>query len=153
MPRPKQTVPRRRLDDTKKFYTDLVNAVNFLRDRKGKSFTAEAQSLLTLSATVRLGERWGSRYERTWECRAIPPFWVISLNSALCFSDSVSSFTNWPEGLPSPEKIPSHIPVQVQCDGFRCLAYKDVRDVWRDFRTGQPLGENVRPVDFGLRFE
>lgn len=28
----------------------------------------------------------------------------------------------------------------VQCDGFRCLAYKD-KDVWRDFQTGKELSE------------
>ena len=28
----------------------------------------------------------------------------------------------------------------VQCDGFRCLAYRD-KDVWRDFHTGKELAE------------
>lgn len=28
----------------------------------------------------------------------------------------------------------------VQCDGFRCLAYRD-KDVWRDFQTGEELPE------------
>jgi len=28
----------------------------------------------------------------------------------------------------------------VQCDGFRCLAYRD-QDVWRDFQTGKELPE------------
>jgi len=28
----------------------------------------------------------------------------------------------------------------VQCEGFRCLAYRD-NDVWRDFQTGKELPE------------
>ena len=28
----------------------------------------------------------------------------------------------------------------VQCEGFRCLAYRD-KDVWRDFQTGKELPE------------
>jgi len=28
----------------------------------------------------------------------------------------------------------------VQCDGFRCLAYRD-GDIWRDFQSGKPLPE------------
>ena len=34
----------------------------------------------------------------------------------------------------------------VQCDGFRCLAYRDV-DSWRDFQTGKELPE-VKNVVF-----
>jgi hypothetical protein len=34
----------------------------------------------------------------------------------------------------------------VQCDGFRCLAYRD-GEAWRDFQTGKPLPE-VKSVVF-----
>jgi len=34
----------------------------------------------------------------------------------------------------------------VQCEGFRCLAYRD-GDVWRDFQGGKPLPE-VKHVVF-----
>ena len=34
----------------------------------------------------------------------------------------------------------------VQCEGFRCLAYRDV-DTWRDFQTGKELPE-VKNVVF-----
>ena len=27
----------------------------------------------------------------------------------------------------------------VQCEGFRCLAYRDTDDRWRDLQTGQEL--------------
>jgi hypothetical protein len=34
----------------------------------------------------------------------------------------------------------------VQCDGFRCLAYRDA-EIWRDFQTGKELPE-VKNVVF-----
>lgn len=34
----------------------------------------------------------------------------------------------------------------VQCDGFRCLAYREA-DTWRDFQTGKELPE-VKTVIF-----
>ena len=34
----------------------------------------------------------------------------------------------------------------VQCDGFRCLAYREA-DIWRDFQTGKELPE-VKTVIF-----
>jgi len=34
----------------------------------------------------------------------------------------------------------------VQCDGFRCLAYRD-GEIWRDFQNGKPLPE-VKSVVF-----
>jgi hypothetical protein len=34
----------------------------------------------------------------------------------------------------------------VQCEGFRCLAYRDA-DIWRDFQTGKELPE-VKSVVF-----
>ena len=39
------------------------------------------------------------------------------------------------------------IPVQVQCDGFRCLAHRDEQGRWIDFHTGQPLKGDVEQVE------
>jgi hypothetical protein len=36
----------------------------------------------------------------------------------------------------------------VQCEGFRCLAYRDM-DVWRDFQTGKELPD-VKSVVFAF---
>jgi hypothetical protein len=36
----------------------------------------------------------------------------------------------------------------VQCDGFRCLAYRD-GDAWRDFQSGKPLPD-VKHVVFAF---
>lgn len=47
--------------------------------------------------------------------------------------------------------LPSLVPIQVRCEqclGFRCLAYKDAQDIWRDFKTGEALIGEVQPVDY-----
>ena len=47
--------------------------------------------------------------------------------------------------------LPSLVPIQVRCEqcfGFRCLAYKDAQDVWRDFKTGEALLGEVQPVEY-----
>jgi hypothetical protein len=44
-----------------------------------------------------------------------------------------------------PQSASKNIAV-VQCDGFRCLAYRDA-DIWRDFQTGKELPE-VKSVVF-----
>jgi hypothetical protein len=36
--------------------------------------------------------------------------------------------------------------VQVQCEGFRCLAYRDHEGRWIDFHTGKPLVGTVTVV-------
>jgi hypothetical protein len=46
---------------------------------------------------------------------------------------------------------PSLVPIQVRCEqcfGFRCLAYQDAEDIWRDFKTGAPLIGKVEPVEY-----
>lgn len=53
--------------------------------------------------------------------------------------------------LPASEKKEPHAGAiknlaVVQCDGFRCLAYRD-GEMWRDFQTGKPLPE-VKNVVF-----
>ncbi len=42
--------------------------------------------------------------------------------------------------------LPLAVPVQVQCDGFRCLAYRDSAGNWVDFHNGKPLDGKVRIV-------
>jgi hypothetical protein len=39
----------------------------------------------------------------------------------------------------------SGVPVQVQCDGFKCLAFRDKHGNWKDFFTREPL-----PVVLGV---
>lgn len=40
------------------------------------------------------------------------------------------------------------IPVQVQCDGFRCLAYREEQGRWIDFHTGQSLKGEVEEIGY-----
>jgi hypothetical protein len=46
--------------------------------------------------------------------------------------------------VPVQENKESHAAIKniavVQCDGFRCLAYRD-GEIWRDFQTGKELPE------------
>jgi len=44
--------------------------------------------------------------------------------------------------------LPLAIPVQVQCKGFRCLAYRDQTGTWIDYHTGKPLTGEVRPIEY-----
>jgi len=47
-----------------------------------------------------------------------------------------------------PEKQPGRtFPVQVQCEGFRCMAYKDENGHWIDYHSGKPLGGKIRAVE------
>lgn len=39
----------------------------------------------------------------------------------------------------------------VQCDGFRCMAYRDARNVWRDFHSGREL-TSVKEIVFTIPF-
>jgi len=43
-------------------------------------------------------------------------------------------------------KTVSKVPVQVQCEGYRCMAYRDETGAWIDFHTGQPIKGNVHAV-------
>jgi hypothetical protein len=40
------------------------------------------------------------------------------------------------------------VPVHVQCDGFRCLAYRDKNGVWVDYHNGKPLTGTVKVVEY-----
>jgi hypothetical protein len=48
----------------------------------------------------------------------------------------------------SPERRPTKgLPVQVQCEGFRCMAYQDENGNWIDSHTGKRLTGNVYQVE------
>jgi hypothetical protein len=38
-------------------------------------------------------------------------------------------------------------PVQVQFNGFRCLAYRDKNGTWREFKSGKVLAGNLRKIE------
>jgi hypothetical protein len=42
---------------------------------------------------------------------------------------------------------PLFVPVHVQCEGFRCLAYRDEQGNWIDFASGKPLSGAVRVIE------
>ena len=44
--------------------------------------------------------------------------------------------------------LPPAVPVQVQCEGFRCLAYRDQTGAWVDYHTGKPLVGEVRLIEY-----
>ena len=43
--------------------------------------------------------------------------------------------------------LPLAVPVQVQGEGFRCLAYRDRNGTWVDYHDGHPLKGSVKIVD------
>ena len=42
---------------------------------------------------------------------------------------------------------PLFVAVRVQCEGFRCLAYRDEQGNWFDFANGKPLNGTVRVIE------
>jgi hypothetical protein len=45
---------------------------------------------------------------------------------------------------------PPAVPVHVQCDGFRCLAYCDKNGAWVNYQDGKPLSGIVRVIEYNL---
>jgi hypothetical protein len=43
-------------------------------------------------------------------------------------------------------KTDSIMPVQVQCEGYRCMAYRNEIGAWIDFHTGKPIKGKVQEV-------
>ncbi|HWC58414.1 MAG TPA: hypothetical protein VHC44_01875 [Verrucomicrobiae bacterium] len=43
---------------------------------------------------------------------------------------------------------PPAVPVQVQCEGYRCLAYRDKNGTWINYHNGQPLKGTVKLVEY-----
>jgi hypothetical protein len=47
------------------------------------------------------------------------------------------------------DKRPSMaVPVQVQCEGYRCLAYRNESGAWVDYHNGQLLKGPIRIVEY-----
>jgi hypothetical protein len=47
------------------------------------------------------------------------------------------------------EKHPAlAVPVQVQCEGFRCLAYRDKNGTWINYHSGEPIKGTVRLIEY-----
>jgi len=44
--------------------------------------------------------------------------------------------------------LPLAVPVQVQCEGYRCLAYRDKEGHWINYHNGQPLKGTVKVVEY-----
>ena len=39
-------------------------------------------------------------------------------------------------------------PIPVQCEGFRCLAYRDESGAWVDYHSGKLISGSVRVIDY-----
>jgi hypothetical protein len=48
------------------------------------------------------------------------------------------------------EKPPMAVPVHVQCDSFRCLAYRNKKGEWVNYHNGQILTGAVRIIQYNL---
>jgi hypothetical protein len=46
------------------------------------------------------------------------------------------------------KRPPLALPVQVQCDGFRCLAYRDKDGAWVNYHSGELLKGAVRVIEY-----
>ena len=46
------------------------------------------------------------------------------------------------------KRLPPAVPVHVQGEGFRCLAYRDEDGHWINYHNGEPLKGNVRVVEY-----
>ena len=44
--------------------------------------------------------------------------------------------------------LPPAVPVKVQGEGFRCLAYRDKKGAWIDYHNGEPLRGAIRVVEY-----
>jgi hypothetical protein len=48
------------------------------------------------------------------------------------------------------KSLPLAVPVQVQCDGFRCLAYRNLNGKWVDYYTGKLLEGSVHLIEYKM---
>jgi hypothetical protein len=46
--------------------------------------------------------------------------------------------------------LPPAVPVQVQGEGFRCLAYRDENGVWLNYHSGKRLKGEVKVVEYNF---
>lgn len=58
---------------------------------------------------------------------------------------------NTKHGVQKAEKrLPLAVPVHVQCEGFRCLAYRDKTGNWINYHSGEPLKGPVRVIEYNF---
>ena len=50
--------------------------------------------------------------------------------------------------IPAGKHLTLAVPVYVQCEGFRCLAYRDKSGNWINYYSGEPLQGTVTPVGY-----
>jgi len=48
------------------------------------------------------------------------------------------------------KRLPPAVPVPVQCEGFRCLAYRDKSGNWINYHSGEPLKGAVQVIEYNL---
>lgn len=48
------------------------------------------------------------------------------------------------------KRLPLAVPVQVQCEEYRCLAYRDREGTWINYHNGEPLKGSVRVVLYNI---
>jgi hypothetical protein len=44
--------------------------------------------------------------------------------------------------------LPLAVPVHVQCEGFRCLAYRDKKGNWINYHNRDPINGIVRLIEY-----
>ena len=44
--------------------------------------------------------------------------------------------------------LPPAVPVLIQGEGYRCLAYRDRNGVWLNYHSGDPLKGAVKIIDY-----
>jgi hypothetical protein len=48
----------------------------------------------------------------------------------------------------SKRHLPPGVPIHVQCEGFRCLAYRDKNGIWINYHSKEPIKGHVQVVDY-----
>jgi hypothetical protein len=46
------------------------------------------------------------------------------------------------------KRLPLAVPVNVQCEGFRCLAYRDEKGNWINYHSGELILGSVRVIEY-----
>ena len=74
----------------------------------------------------------------------------VKMDNSKYETPNVAAMIQTMSDVPVSENKESHAAIKnvavVQCEGFRCLAYRDEK-IWRDFQTGKELPE-VKSVVF-----
>ena len=53
-------------------------------------------------------------------------------------------------GQKAEKRPPMAVPVQVQCESFRCLAYRNETGAWVNYHSGELLKGPVRIIEYNL---